>query len=336
MALLQPTDKVRKTWYSHLENLDNKVDPFYASDTACYTIEQSIKELQPNIIQATLISSPYQTDGETLIPLDSILATEGQTPNGLDIHIMVDTGSHKTILNRHFLRKYCSIFQHFQKIPLAEEHRIKLGSGQIIYADGLLALPLIIQGHYFQFLVLVATLAEDYELVLGLESLLQLESTLSLPDCTLFFRVHSIPLYLQRDITLGPNDSQVILLTGDLPVGFSSGMALIYVIPLDTSLSILTVEAEFINQYTCFSLYNTCDKIQTFSMDTPFTYLDTRSLGYYAPPKGTDIFRSYSITYPQTTQFAALLSDTSQNYDTIPDTTMDATDPYPWLDLDDV
>ena len=102
---------------------------------------------------------------------------------------------------------------------------------------------MIIQGHYFQFLVLVATLAEDYELVLGLESLLQVESTLSLPDCTLFFRVRSIPLYLQRDITLGPNDSQVILLTGDLPVGFSSGMALIYVIPLDTSLSILTVEA---------------------------------------------------------------------------------------------
>ena len=55
--------------------------------------------------------------------------------------------------------------------------------------------------------------------------------------------------------------------------------------------------------------------------------MDTRSLGYYAPPKGTDVFRSYSIT----TQFAALLSDTSQNYDTIPDTTMDATDPYPWI-----
>ena len=336
VALLQPTDKVRKTWYSHLENLDNKVDPIYASDSACYTIEKSIKELRSNIIQATLISSHYDTDYETLIRLDSSLATKGQTLNGLDIHIIVDTGAHKTILNRRFLRKHSSIFQNFQKIPLAEEHKIKLGSGQIIYTDGLLALPLVIQGHYFQFLVLVATLAEDYELVLGLESLLQLECTLSLPDCTLFVRVRSIPLYLHKDITLGPQDSQVIFLTGDLPIGFSSGTALIYVLPLDTSLSAVTVEAEFINQYTCFSLSNRSDNIHTFSMATPFAYLDTRSLGYYAPPMGTDIFRSYTITYPETTQFAALISDTSQNYDTIPDTTVDTKDPYPWLDLDDV
>ena len=41
-ALLQPNEKVKKTWYNHLQKLENKVDPLYAFDQPCYTYQESI------------------------------------------------------------------------------------------------------------------------------------------------------------------------------------------------------------------------------------------------------------------------------------------------------
>ena len=46
----------------------------------------------------------------------------------------------------------------------------------VIKTDGMIAMPLIIQDYLFQFLALVTTLSEDFDFVLGLESLIQLES----------------------------------------------------------------------------------------------------------------------------------------------------------------
>ena len=39
-ALLQPSEKVKKTWYNHLQKLENK-DP-HAFDQPCYTYQESI------------------------------------------------------------------------------------------------------------------------------------------------------------------------------------------------------------------------------------------------------------------------------------------------------
>ena len=66
-------------------------------------------------------------------------------------------------------------FKNFKKVPLREDHKIKLANGLVIKTDGLIAMPLIIQDYLFQFLALVTTLSEDFDFVLGLESLIQLE-----------------------------------------------------------------------------------------------------------------------------------------------------------------
>ena len=49
-ALLQPNEKVKKTWYNHLQKLENKVDPLYAFDQPCYTYQESIVSLDPSVI----------------------------------------------------------------------------------------------------------------------------------------------------------------------------------------------------------------------------------------------------------------------------------------------
>ena len=52
-ALLQPSEKVKKTWYNHLQKLENKVNPLYAFDQPCYTYQESIVSLDPSVIQAS-------------------------------------------------------------------------------------------------------------------------------------------------------------------------------------------------------------------------------------------------------------------------------------------
>ena len=41
----------------------------------------------------------------------------------------------------------------------------------------MLALPIQIQGHWFEFLVLVIDILDEYDFVLGLEAIIQLEAT---------------------------------------------------------------------------------------------------------------------------------------------------------------
>ena len=55
-------------------------------------------------------------------------------------------------------------------------------------------MPLIIQDYLFQFLALVTTLSEDFDFVLGLESLIQLESVYSLGQNILQMENRCIPL----------------------------------------------------------------------------------------------------------------------------------------------
>ena len=49
-ALLQPSEKVKKTWYNHLTKIDDKVDPLYALDQPCFRLQSTIQKLESNVI----------------------------------------------------------------------------------------------------------------------------------------------------------------------------------------------------------------------------------------------------------------------------------------------
>ena len=223
-------------------------------------------------------------------------------------------------------------FQNFKKVLLKEDHKIRLANGLVIKTDGLIAMPLIIQGYLFQFLVLVTTLADDFDFVLGLEALIQMESTYSLRNNTLQFENRCIPLYPLKDTVIPPKGQNVIQLTGQLPLTFSSGFAVIHVLPLLNTLSIITTETEFLNQTTCFNLTNTNTKSRIFSQTTPFAYLDTRSIGHYDPSKALHMISSDPLI------FTSNLASISEPYiDRLihEEPPLDNKDPYPWLDPQD-
>ena len=333
LCLLQPTDKVKRTWYNQMTKSELNVDPKFATDNACYEMEATITSLGPNVIQTTYLGSVQNNLQKPTLTLKPGSLVDSSLPSGLHITTLIDTGCHKTILNRNFLKKHMYHFQHFKKVPLKEDHRVQLANGTIIKTDGLIAMPLIIQDFSFQFLALVATLSENFDFVLGLESLIQLESVYSFGTNTLELTDRCIPLYPLKDITLPPNGQALVELTGQLPLTFSSGFAVVHIPPLIKTFSVITTEAEFVNQTTCFNMTNTSPKTHLFHHDIPFGYFDTRSIGHYEPLTATQMLSIKPLLFPS--PMTSIISEQHSDRLVHEAPALGNLDPYPWLDPQD-
>ena len=332
LYLAQPRDKVKKTWYNQMSKSELNVDPKFATENTCYEMEATLQNISSNVIQVSYLGPLENNSPRPTLLLDPGSLVQSQLPSGLQLTTLIDTGCHKTILNRKFLRQHLYHFQNFKKVLLKEDHKIRLANGLVIKTDGLIAMPLIIQGYLFQFLVLVTTLADDFDFVLGLESLIQMESIYSFRNKTLQFQNRCIPLYPLKDTVIPPKGQNVIQLTGQLPLTFSSGFAVVHILPLLNTLSILTTETEFLNQTTCFNLTNTSSKPRIFSQNIPFGYLDTRSIGHYDPSKALHMISSDTLIFPSN---LASISEPYVDRLIHDEPPLDNTNPYPWLDPQD-
>ena len=129
-------------------------------------MENILPNIASNVIQATYLGPMKDIPSKPTFNITPGSLVQAQLPSGLQVTVLIDTGCHKTILNRKFLQKNLFHFQNFKKVPLQEDHKIKLANGLVIKTDGLIAMPLIIQDYLFQFLALVTTLSEDFDFVL--------------------------------------------------------------------------------------------------------------------------------------------------------------------------
>ena len=106
LYLAQPRDKVKKTWYNQMSKSELNVDPKFAMDNTCYEMEATLQNIAPNVIQATYLGPVENNSTRPTLFLDPGSLVQSQLPSGLQLTTLIDTGCHKTILNRKFLRKY--------------------------------------------------------------------------------------------------------------------------------------------------------------------------------------------------------------------------------------
>ena len=99
------------------------------------------------------------------------------TIGNLSLNSLIDTGCHKTLLNKEIYDANISLFVNIYKVPFLVKHTIIAGNGQQLIADFILALPILIQNHWFEFLVLVVDVLDEYDFIICLESIIQLEAT---------------------------------------------------------------------------------------------------------------------------------------------------------------
>ena len=173
------------------------------------------------------------------------------------------------------------------------------------------------------------TLSEDFDFVLGQESLIQLESVYSLGQNILQMEDRCIPLYTVNDVILPPKAEIPILIIGDLPLTFSLGFAVVHILPVTNTYSVVTTETEFINKTTWFNLTNNINKSRYFYHNIPFGYLDTRSIGYYEPLTATQMISSDHLIFPS---HMASISEHSIDRLIHEELALSSQDPYPWLD----
>ena len=87
-----------------------------------------------SVIHASYLQT-FQSKNSPQIILHRDGTVQGFTPSGLPLQILIDTGCHKTLLNKHFYeRHYKKDFQNFRKIPFHEKHSITVENGQKITA----------------------------------------------------------------------------------------------------------------------------------------------------------------------------------------------------------
>ena len=254
------------------------------------------------------------------------------TLTGLLLHTLLDTGCHKTLLSKKVYDQNIKHFQNYYEIPFLEKHSITVGNGQQIYAHKMIALPLKIQDHYFEFLVLIVDILHEYDF--GLEAANQLEAVYHMTSLIVNIQFRSVPLFSNKDIKVSPGTSTSIQLSGDLPCTFTSGTAIIRVQPVESGFSFNTIEVEFLDQSTCIHVSNKSNRPVYFYKDLPIAYFDFRSIGYFNPSQAVVIL---TMKTPHTYVISFTVLQDSSNYrlDNNPTPVMDTQDPYPWLELDD-
>ena len=139
-----------------------------------------------------------------------------------------------------------------------------MGNGQQIIAHKMIALPLQIHGHYFQFLALVVDILDEYDFIIRLEAAIQLETVYHMTSHVVNVQPRSVPLFSNKDIKISPGTSTSIQLSGDLPCTFTSGTAIIRVQPVEVGFSFNMIEVEFLDQSTCIHVSNKMKQTSLF------------------------------------------------------------------------
>ena len=180
-----------------------------------------------------------------------------------------------------------------------------MGNGHQIVAHKMIALPLKIQDHYFEFLVLVVDILDEYDFIIGLEAAIQFKAIYHMTSHVVNIQPMAVPLFSNKDIKISPGTSTSIQLFGDLPCTFTSGTAVIRVQPIEVGFSFNTIEVEFLDQSTCIHVSNKSNKPVYFYKDYPIAYFDLRSIEYFNPSQVVDMLKM-KIPHTYVTSYTAL------------------------------
>ena len=333
VCLAQVNGKVKRMWVKALFKSDPKINPNFALDMPTYKKTSDVHSFHQTVIHATYLYSDSNLSSDPQLQLHFDGTITMSTLTGLPLHTLLDAGCHKTLLSKKIYDQNKKHFQNCYEIPFLEKHSITVGNGQQIYAHKRIALPLKIQDHYFEFLVLVVDILDEYDFIIVLEAAIQLEAVYHMKSHVVNIQSRSVPLFSNKYIKISPGTSTSIQLTGDLPCTFTSGTAIIRVQPVENGFSFKTIEVEFLDQSTCIHVSNKSHKPVYFYKDAPIAYFDLRLIGYFNPSQAVDMLK---MKTPPTyvTSFTALQDASNHRLDNNPTLVMDTQDPYRWLELD--
>ena len=200
VCLTQVNGKVKRTWVKALVKSDPKINLNFALDMPTYKKTTDVHSVHPTVIHATYLYSDSNLSSDPQLQLHFDGTVTASTLTGLPLHTLLDTGCHRTLLSKKIYDQNKIHFQNFYEIPFLEKHSITVENGQQIFAHKMIALPLKIKDHYFEFLVLVVDILDEYDFIIGLEAAIQLEAIYHMTSHVVNIQPRSVPLFSNKDI----------------------------------------------------------------------------------------------------------------------------------------
>ena len=119
---------------------------------------------------------------EVDIQLDEINFVKGNLPDNKNILTLFDSGATKTIISGNFVKssRYLSRLPKTKCSPI----RFRLGNGQFMTAASVIKFEMPMQGHKFQISALIVDNLVGVDLILGTNTLAELDGTLNFKEHT--------------------------------------------------------------------------------------------------------------------------------------------------------
>ena len=162
--------------------------------------------------------------------------------------------------------------------------RIQVGNGQCVGVLFIIPLIIDIHGHRFKIYTLVSEIHENVDLVLGIKNVFELQGVINSRDCCFKFLNRSVPIYLEKEIILKPNEQKLVKVKAPFMDKFS-GLAIIKILDRSTY-STLLIKLKFTCNRAILDAMNKGKDTMILRPEEMIGIIDLRSLGYYKIKQG--------------------------------------------------
>ena len=190
-----------------------------------------------------------------------------------------------------------------------------------------------LHGHRFEIYTLVSKIHENADLFLGIKNVFKLECVINSRDCRFKFLNRSVPIYLEKELILKPDEKNVVKVRAPF-VDDISGLAIIKIIDGRTN-STLLKKLKFMCNKAVLDMKNGGKDTMILNPKEMIGIVDIRSLGYYKIKQG--ILQQNLSKYYRFEEGSKLCAYFNKFVDTLKKDREQTTsvDKYPWLSSDD-
>ena len=176
----------------------------------------------------------------------------GRLLDNTECQLLLDTGASKSFMLKSFYM-HCKSLHSLPKFA-SRTQRIQVGNGQCVNVLFIIPVIIDVHGHRFEIYTLLSEIHENVDLVLGKKNIFKLEGVINSRDCCFKFLNRSVPIFLEKEVILKPNEQKLIKVKVPF-VDEISGMAIIIILDGGTY-STLVIKLKFMCNKAILDIVN--------------------------------------------------------------------------------
>ena len=273
----------------------------------------------------------HKLKAEETFPISEHGYTSGRLLDGTECQLLLDMGAGKSFTSKSFYMQ-CKSFHSLPKFA-SKTQRILVGNGQCVGVLFIIPVIIDIHGHRFKIYTLVSEIHENVDLVLGIKNVFKLEGVIYSRDCWFKFLNRSVPIFLEKEVILKPNEQKLIKVKAPF-IDEISGIAIIKILDGGTY-STLLIKLKFTHNKAVLDIMTKGKDTMIFKPEEIMGIIDLRLLGYYKIKQG--ILQQNLIRYYRFEKAEKLCEYFNKFLHTLKKEREQKSlrDKYPWLDSDD-